>query len=289
MMPNLVMLSGLPASGKTTLAKKIVANGSKFVRINRDMLRSMLFDGEWSKGKEALVIQAEQHLADLFYAQGYNCVIDDTNLTEKHHTLWKEFACVRGINFEHVPMNVPIEECIERDSKRQEKVGPLVIQWMALRSGLINWPNKPIVICDIDGTLADAEHRLHHILNEPKNWGAFFDPELIARDGLITIVADWLYELYKDNTIVLISGRAMDKGGDSTLEWLKKHRIPYHYIFLRQRADFREDWIMKEEILKLMPMEKVAFAIEDRLQVVEKCWRKNNIRVFQVSQNDGNY
>ena len=30
------------------------------------------------------------------------------------------------------------------------------------------------IICDIDGTLADLHHRLHHIKNGNKNWDAFF-------------------------------------------------------------------------------------------------------------------
>lgn len=30
-------------------------------------------------------------------------------------------------------------------------------------------------VFDIDGTLADCSHRLHHIQKEPKDWDAFFD------------------------------------------------------------------------------------------------------------------
>jgi hypothetical protein len=30
------------------------------------------------------------------------------------------------------------------------------------------------VIIDIDGTLADTTHRLHHIKSKPPNWDAFF-------------------------------------------------------------------------------------------------------------------
>lgn len=33
---------------------------------------------------------------------------------------------------------------------------------------------KQIVIFDIDGTLANAEHRVHHLQKEPKDWDAFF-------------------------------------------------------------------------------------------------------------------
>ena len=30
------------------------------------------------------------------------------------------------------------------------------------------------VVFDLDSTLADGEHRLHHIKKEPKDWDAFF-------------------------------------------------------------------------------------------------------------------
>jgi len=32
---------------------------------------------------------------------------------------------------------------------------------------------KKAIIVDIDGTLADVEHRVHHVQNEPKDWKSF--------------------------------------------------------------------------------------------------------------------
>ena len=33
---------------------------------------------------------------------------------------------------------------------------------------------KDLIICDLDGTLANCEHRVHHVRNKPKNWDAFY-------------------------------------------------------------------------------------------------------------------
>ena len=33
---------------------------------------------------------------------------------------------------------------------------------------------KDIIVCDLDGTLANCEHRVHHVQNKPKNWDAFY-------------------------------------------------------------------------------------------------------------------
>lgn len=44
------------------------------------------------------------------------------------------------------------------------------------------------VIFDIDGTLADATHRLHHITRHPKNYDAFF--AAVGDDSVIEPVRD---------------------------------------------------------------------------------------------------
>ena len=33
---------------------------------------------------------------------------------------------------------------------------------------------KNFIVVDIDGTIANGEHRVHHILQEPKDWDAYY-------------------------------------------------------------------------------------------------------------------
>lgn len=39
------------------------------------------------------------------------------------------------------------------------------------------------IVFDLDGTLADCEHRIHHITKEPKDWRAFFEAEMARKFG----------------------------------------------------------------------------------------------------------
>lgn len=41
---------------------------------------------------------------------------------------------------------------------------------------------KPLYVIDIDGTLADNNHRVHLIRNGNSDWDTFFDPELVFKD-----------------------------------------------------------------------------------------------------------
>ena len=64
---------------------------------------------------------------------------------------------------------------------------------------------KRICIFDIDGTLANCDHRLHHVKNKPKNWDAFYDG--CMDDQVIWPVAEML-ELFskyylKYNNVIL--------------------------------------------------------------------------------------
>ena len=54
----LLILRGIPCSGKSTYAKEIVRNGKgQWKRINRDDLRAMV-DNKWTPEKEKFIIEA---------------------------------------------------------------------------------------------------------------------------------------------------------------------------------------------------------------------------------------
>ena len=62
------------------------------------------------------------------------------------------------------------------------------------------------IIFDIDGTLANADHRTHFVRSKPKNWNAF--NAAIPFDTVHEDVAWLLGLLYRtNNTILLASGR----------------------------------------------------------------------------------
>jgi len=291
-MPKLYITQGLPASGKSTWALKLIEENPDIVRANRDTIRLAMFSDAhpWRPSLEKDVTLQERNIVETALDSGKSVIIDDTNLSTRTMNMWRDIQKKYSVSM-HVEdfKHVPLQTCIERDALRTGKarVGAVVIQNMALRYGLITWPDKPIVLVDIDGTYANANHRLHHVRVKPKNWNAFFAEAI--NDPVNDIIHRWVLALKDTHCIVIVSGRACDKSQQITLDWLRAKDIKYDFIFMRNGYDYREDFIVKSEILQRLPKDRIAFSIDDRWQVVEKCWRAGGIKCYPVSETDGNY
>lgn len=88
---NIILLTGISGSGKSTWAKNFLATHPDYVCINRDALRLSLvknLDGYYQRKDlnklEAIVNNLSQEVLATAYAIGYNVLIDNTNLTEKY-------------------------------------------------------------------------------------------------------------------------------------------------------------------------------------------------------------
>ncbi len=276
---KLTMLRGLPASGKSTLARELVVGTGNSGRINRDDLRSMLFNSVWSGKREQAVIDCEKAIAGVLFRNGMNPIIDDTNLSERHRDMWKNVANEAEQYFELQDLGVDVQTCRSRDAVRSRRVGRPVIDRMALNNGLIQWEERPIVLCDIDGTLADGTHREYHVTGAVKDWKSYYS--VLANDSPIDLVVRWVRVLFEEFTVCVVSGRP-DTYERETIDWLDRHEIPYHWIFMRAGGDKRPDVMVKNDILRQIPKEKIAFAIDDRPCVIREVWRANGVRVIPV-------
>ena len=79
-MQKVTILQGLPASGKSTYAKKLVnANPENTIIVNRDSIREGL-GKYWVPSRECLVTQIEQFMIKEALLKRYNVIIDATNL-----------------------------------------------------------------------------------------------------------------------------------------------------------------------------------------------------------------
>ena len=146
---------------------------------------------------------------------------------------------------------------------------------------------KHTIICDIDGTVSDPSHRLHHIRGpRRKDWPAFF---AACRDDANH---DDIHEILQgllgpDRHVVYVTGRP-EAQRTATLGWLARHRYPKGSLHMRADRDFRSDDVVKEEILdrdlKLLPQD-VLCVLDDRDRVVGM-WRRRGFRVLQVANGD---
>jgi hypothetical protein len=138
------------------------------------------------------------------------------------------------------------------------------------------------IICDLDGTLANVDHRREYFPDGKLNWKKFHSE--IINDSVNKWCELILNKFFfdKDLEIILLSGRSEDYR-DVTLEWLKKHNINYHYLFMRKSKDNRKDSIVKEELYEECKKRftgEVLFVIDDRQQVVDM-WRKKGLTCLQ--------
>lgn len=163
-MNRMMILSGLPASGKTTYAKELESTPlSNFVRVSWDDIRNETPDYKYSKAAEKTVKEIAITRARILASQGKNIIIDNTNLDNETIGKWTRLSAELKMAVEFKQFITPVFECIRRDSLRtgRAQVGPAVICRMALNNGLIEWNYgmRKIVIVDMDGTLADCSHR----------------------------------------------------------------------------------------------------------------------------------
>jgi hypothetical protein len=145
-------------------------------------------------------------------------------------------------------------------------------------------------IFDIDGTLANCEHRLKHIIGPKKNWAAF-DREG-HKDTPITPIVQICNAVYATYTypLVLLTGRG-ERTREDTLNWLAEHAVNYDFLIMRPEGDHRPDTIVKwEQFCKFMAVHKfdhskVQTIFEDRGRLVDM-WRANGFHVCQVAEGD---
>ncbi len=141
------------------------------------------------------------------------------------------------------------------------------------------------VIIDLDGTLCDVEHRVHHVKGPQKNWKAF--NESIMHDECY----EWCFELIhalrdRGYQILFVTGRSVDCKTDTT-NWLLKHNVQYDSLFMRELKDFREDSDVKEDLYKnhIKPHYKVLLVVDDRKSVVKR-WRELGLICLQCAPGD---
>lgn len=144
-----------------------------------------------------------------------------------------------------------------------------------------------LYIFDIDGTIANLEHRLHYINRESPDWDEFH--EHVDLDKPIEPVITTLQMLSALSEIWFYTGR-MESCRPKTEAWIREHvLITSPTIVMRRTGDFRPDYEVKQEMLDCMldyDRQRLVAVFDDRKQIVDM-WRRNGIQCFQVK--DGDY
>ena len=144
---------------------------------------------------------------------------------------------------------------------------------------------KSCYVFDIDGTIADLSHRLHHIQGESKNWDAFFAG--CEGDAPIPHIIELAQDLARGGgAIIYVSGRS-DQCRKETSAWLGVNNLPIGRLYMRKAGDHRPDNIVKGELLDKLMNDgwQPRMAFDDRNQVVQM-WRAKGVPCAQVAEGD---
>lgn len=301
---EVLVLMGIPASGKSTYAVELVEKGKGgWVRTNKDSLRAMLDAGIWSKSNEKFVLEVRDFIISNALARGRNVIVDDTNLEPYHLERVKEIVAAfnkqspnrKPVTVRTKLFEVDLEEAIARDCKRPNGVGERVIRRFhkqLYRPEPVTAPEPYYVeglpyaiLCDIDGTLADG-HFYEEGRRGPYDWKRVGEDDLkpAIRDVLVTYYTQQHPHTRPIPRIILFSGRSAVCRTE-TEEWLKKYDVPYDELHMRAVGDEkRKDSLVKHDLFDdhIRGKYNVLFVLDDRNQVVEK-WRELGLTCFQVS------
>ena len=306
-MKTILILRGLPASGKSTFARKLIdENKGAWKRLNKDEIRAMLDNSHHSSSNEKFVERMRDFMLFEALKEGKSVVIDDTNLSnrpvERIQKVIERYEKDTGevVKIEFKTMETSLEECLARDEMREKKVGRDVIMRMyndhlAKDKLPTNSSKKEIelskrgphyqpqdetlphsILCDLDGTLAIIHNR------------SPFDAVRCETDLLNVPIAEILKNYASIGVkIILMSGRD-EAARRPTTNWLAYNRIPYNALFMRATGDVRKDSVIKKELYEahINGQYFVKFVLDDRNQVVD-LWRLElGLPCLQVNYGD---
>jgi len=119
-MPWVVWITGLPGSGKSTIAEALKGRIGNAIILNMDELRSIVTpEPSYSETEREYVYRAIVYAAKKLYETGHNVIIDATGNRRR----WRKLARDLIPEFFEVYLKCPVETCIEREGKRTETHG----------------------------------------------------------------------------------------------------------------------------------------------------------------------
>lgn len=132
---KIILTVGPSGSGKSTWCHNFIEKHPEFVRVGRDDLRNLLFgynDRNIHKyykhnlfnTREQLVTHALIETITCFLNLGFGVLVDNTHLNIKYiNNMYAKFHfCDIALKV----FDVPLEECLKRDSERIRQVGTII-------------------------------------------------------------------------------------------------------------------------------------------------------------------
>lgn len=142
---------------------------------------------------------------------------------------------------------------------------------------------KNIILCDIDGTVANNDHR-QHFLEGKKDWDGFFS-ELSNDIPIYSIIEKIKKHQFQGKDIIFLTGRP-ERYREETESWLKKYFNFKFRLLMRKDNDLRNKVIAKEEILRENSIQSGSIhLIYENDEELINYWKTKEVSVYEVKIN----
>ena len=139
---------------------------------------------------------------------------------------------------------------------------------------------RSLVVFDVDGVLADVEHRLHHLEGPRKDWRSFF--AAAADDPPLGTGLELAQELAAEHDLAYLTGRP-EGLRRVTQRWLTRHGLPVGPLWMRPPGDYRPARVMKLEALRSLGSDQVVEVVIDDDEAVVDALRDAGFAVLQAT------
>lgn len=169
---GIYIITGIMASGKSTIAQMLAEQFDKGVHVHGDIFRRMIVKGKIDMTPDYSQDALDQLMlrysitakaADMYYKAGFSVVVQDVYLGEYVQPFLKKFES-KPIYF--ITLNPSVEAVIEREKKRN-KTGYTTWDVESLHDVLVN--ENPRIGFWIDSTHMTAEETLSEIIKRAES------------------------------------------------------------------------------------------------------------------------
>lgn len=256
-MPKLIIMQGLPGSGKTSKAFDLMLENPKLERMSIKTMTEIANNPTEKLVQKAIELFHKKLLKAI--DEKKDIIIDDANLHPWHVNAYRFIAKQNNYEFEVVKMNTPVEECYGRIIKRHQYnarayslISKIKLDEMAERLVVPEEKeNAEFVVYGLEDCIADTSERRFFASK-----GNIFQPGVFYSKGLISldeIKYNILLEIYNDldagYKIVIVTKRP-DELRAVTEEWLKDNNVPYHTLIMKSKYVFSPEHIWKYAVLE---------------------------------------
>lgn len=119
--------------------------------------------------------------------------------------------------------------------------------------------SSTLIICDIDGVLADCSHRLHYL--EEKNYEAFYSVASMIEDGIIWGGKDLFNAIKQPMSgldVYLLTGRP-ERTRKITELWLNYYDIAFNRMYMRADGDYRPSPKVKVDLMNKLAESRKSY------------------------------